>query len=276
VTQYQLGEKARLRRRYTREAIALAMQSRWEEAVATNKSIIEVFPDDVDACNRLGKALTELGRYSEAREAYQRALDINPNNSIARKNLQRLSLLKEEATASRNGRGVDPHLFIEETGRTGVTALHNLAPREVLATMSAGDPVNLRVDAQRLVVEDDNGVYLGEVESKLGLRLIRLMEAGNRYIAAITSLSEDSGRVLIRETFQHPSQVGRPSFPPQAVEGFRPYVKDTMLKYDLDEEEEEESKYPSGWEEEPLEPAVAVAEDVAVPLGEEEEAAHEE
>ena len=111
---YQLSEKAKLRRHRTNEAIALAMQSRWGEAVAVNKSIIEIFPDDADAYNRLGKAVTQLGRYAEAREAYSRAFEIEPNNIIAKKNLNRLSHLEGSAVSSGAGvHKVEPHQFIE-------------------------------------------------------------------------------------------------------------------------------------------------------------------
>ena len=72
---YQTGE-AWPRRQLTREAIDLAMRGRWEEAVVANKDIIEIFPTDVSAYNRVGKALAELGRYTEAKEAYTKALEI--------------------------------------------------------------------------------------------------------------------------------------------------------------------------------------------------------
>jgi len=49
-------DKARLRRKASQEAISLAMQSLWQEAVAVNESIIELFPTDIDAYNRLGRA----------------------------------------------------------------------------------------------------------------------------------------------------------------------------------------------------------------------------
>ena len=54
--------------RYAKEAIALAMQGRWEEAVAANRAILELFPEDVDAYNRLGSALMELGEYAFKKE----------------------------------------------------------------------------------------------------------------------------------------------------------------------------------------------------------------
>jgi len=251
---YQLNEKARLRRHRTNEAIALAMQSRWEEAVAVNKDIIEMFPDDADAYNRLGKALTRLGRYGEAKEAYSHALEIEPGNTIARKNVDRLSLLDEAEPSTKGGKQVSSHLFIEETGKTEVTNLQNVAPREVLAKMAAGDPVYLKPKGKKLTVESVDGEYVGEVDPKLGLRLIKLMGGGNRYAAAITRISEDRGKVMIKEVYKHPSQAGRPSFPARAADDFRPYVKNMMLKYGLEEDEEAfEDDYSGEWEkEEPL------------------------
>ena len=78
-------DKARLRRKASQEAIALAMQSRWQEAVSVNQSIIELFPTDIDAYNRLGRAFMELGEFAKAKKAYNRALELDPNNSIAQK-----------------------------------------------------------------------------------------------------------------------------------------------------------------------------------------------
>jgi len=272
---YQLSEKAKLRRHRTNEAIALAMQSQWEEAIVVNKGIIEVFPDDADAYNRLGKAFTQLGRYTEAREAYSRALEIEPNNGIAKKNLNRLAHLKEVDTGPKNGRQVSSHLFIEETGKADVTDLYQLAPREVLAKIAAGDPVHLEPKGQSLAVESVDGEYIGEVEPKLGLRLTKLMEGGNKYAAAVASISEGRCKVMIKEVFQHPSQAGRPSFPARAADGFRPYVKDSMLRYEREDDEEEglEEEYPGELEkEEPVrEEVTSLEEMVALAHKEDEE-----
>ena len=272
---YQLSEKAKLRRHRTNEAIALAMQSRWEEAVTVNKGIIEIFPDDVDAYNRLGKASTQLGKYAEAREAYGRALEIDPNNGIAKKNLDRLAHLKEVDTGPKNGRQVSSHLFIEETGKADVTDLYQLALPEVLARIAAGDPVHLEPRGQSLTVETVDGEYIGEVEPKLGLRLIKLMEGGNKYAAAVASISEDSCKVMIKEVFQHPSQAGRPSFPARAADGFRPYVKDSVLKYEREDDEEGlEEEYPGELElekEEPVSEQVTSLEEMVALAHEEDE-----
>jgi len=241
---HQDEEKARLRREHTKEAIALAMDSRWEEAVAANQSILQAVPTDVDALNRLGRALMELGRYKEAKAAYEKALEVDPDNGIARKNLSRLAVLKEPAREVKVETGkVAPHLFVGEEGKVGVVTLSFLAPNEVVARMAVGDEVVLKVKKPNLVVANGQGEYLGTVESRHGLRLVKLMKGGNKYTAAIARLDQGSVKVVIREVFRHPAQAGRPSFPARSVEGFRPYVRDSMIRHDRGEEGEEEEEY---------------------------------
>ena len=231
-------DKARLRRKASQEAISLAMQSRWQEAVTVNQSIIELFPTDIDACNRLGRAFMELGEFAKAKEAYSRGLELDPDNAIAQKNLQRLSLLSvSKVKVKEERREVAPDLFIGEMGKAGVVNLQNLAPGEVLARMAAGNQVYLKVRGQQLIIESEQGEYLGLVEPPHGFRLARLIKGGNKYAAAIVNIDNSTARVIIRESFQHPSQIGRPSFPVKAVEGFHPHVKDTLLRHEAVEEE---------------------------------------
>ena len=71
---YQAEDRAKVRRQQAEAAIQLALQGRWDEAANLNKSILGVFPTDVDAYNRLGKAQTELGRYNDAKKSYMKAL----------------------------------------------------------------------------------------------------------------------------------------------------------------------------------------------------------
>jgi hypothetical protein len=231
-------DKARLRRKASQEAIALAMQSRWQEAITINQSIIEIFPTDIDAYNRLGRAHMEIGEFAKAKNAYNRAIELDPHNPIAQRNLQRLSLLPDsQVSVKEERREAAPDLFIGEMGKAGVVNLQDLAPKEVLAKVAAGNQVYLKVRGRQLAVENESGDYLGLVEPPHGFRLAKLMEGGNRYTAAIVNIDNNNARVIIRETFQHPSQLGRLSFPVKAVEGFQPHVKDTLLRHDAVEEE---------------------------------------
>ncbi len=230
-------DQARAKRVRTEQAIQYAMQSRWDDAITANRAIIAAFPDEPEGYNRLGKALSETGKIKEAREAYQRALELEPTNTIARKNLDRLATARAKAEPDK-AQQVDTSLFIEESGKTGVSVLKP-ANIKMLSTLSAGDEVALKSVGSRLTVETMAGEYLSDVEPKLALRLTRLMNGGNKYAAAVASLNGESVRVIIKETFQHPDQVGRLSFPAgKAGEVIRPYTRESLVRTDADEDED--------------------------------------
>ena len=264
-------EKARLRQRLTKEAIDLALQGRWEEAESINRDIIEKFPTDVEAFNRVGRALTELGDFDRAKEAYFKALELAPENTIAKKNIARLTSLSESmatlssepqkaSTRRTQARKVALDLFITEMGKAGVVNLHNVASEKVLAKIAFGDQVHLEARGQRLIVVSQSGEYLGDVEPKQGLRLIKLMLGGNRYEAAILNVEDNKVQVIIKEVYQHPSQVGHPSFLVKVTEHLRTRIKESLLRRGIITDESEASselEYPeeeeySGSEEESL------------------------
>lgn len=235
-------EKARLKKQWTELAVKQAQEGQWEEAVSTNKNILNLFPQESDALNCLGKAYTELGQYAEARQAYSQTLKYNPLNSIAKKNLERLDSLQTVPIGAVPGGldRIDPRAFIEETGKTGVTELTNLAPASVLARVSYGDKVNLLVNGHRLLVQNAAGEPIGQVDPRLANRLISYIEGGNRYGAAILAVEQNRIRVIIREEYQHPSMFGKVSFLSHGGGGetVRAYTKDSMLRYDREDEDE--------------------------------------
>ena len=242
-------ETAGLRQQRSKQAIDLAMQGRWREAAAVNRTLIESFPDDVSAYNRLGRACMETGDFSQAAQAYNRAMELDSYNTIARKNLSRLSRLHEAVGGEQDNSSVDPQHFIEETGKAGVVGLRSLGPPEVVAKMVAGDRVYLKVKDTSLIVENSNGEYLGEIDSKNAQRLIKLIAGGNEYTAAVVSSTEDTASVIIREVYQHPSQVGTLSFPAKDFKSPRPYISERAIRrepeieYDEEESEAVEEEY---------------------------------
>ena len=237
---YEEEKQIRLKRQHSKQAIALAMQGRWKEAVAVNKSLIENFPSDIDAYNRLGRAYMELGDYAQAREAYKRSLECDPYNVIAKKNLERLSHLGETVpTSDSDTSKVEPQHFIEETGKAGVVNLQHLAPKERLARLVAGDKVFLKITAADLIITDAQGEYIGQVASKYGQRLIRLMKGGNEYTASVISSGENKVTIIIREVYQHPSQADQLSFPSKRLGASHTYATDRIIRRELEYEEGE-------------------------------------
>lgn len=231
------------RRQLIQHAITLAMQSRWEEAAEANQQLVTMVHGDSEAFNRLGKALTELGRIAPAREAYEQSLKADPANLIAQRNLDRLSRLTDAEAAEltkRAGSKLDPRFFMEETGKTGVTVLQNVAAPEVLATLTAGDQINLEEQDGHLAAVAVDGVRIGEIEPGLGTRLTRLIQTGNTYMAGVVGVDGETVRVIIRETLQSPQNVGKISFPPKKETLPRPYVREGLLRRAASEDEDED------------------------------------
>jgi tetratricopeptide (TPR) repeat protein len=241
---FQSEDRQRMRRLRSERAIQLAMQNKWQEAAALNRQILEQFPDDVDTLNRLGKALMELGQYAESRDQYARATKADPSNGIAAKNLARLTKLAADAAASPvvvmpHGQRVDPSVFIEESGKTAVTDLVDRAPFHDIATLTAGDKLALKVENGVVKIVGPGDTMVGQLEPKIGQRVMRLVTAGNRYSAAITSIDEQHVRIILREEFRDPSMRSRPSFPTQQGPEIRPYTKENMFRADVDDEDDD-------------------------------------
>ncbi|HML97772.1 MAG TPA: tetratricopeptide repeat protein [Tepidiformaceae bacterium] len=248
-----LEERTRLRKQLSDQAVKFAVNSRWQEAANLNRDYIRTFGDEAEAYNRLGKALTELGQISDAREAYGKALDLDPTNTIARRNLDRLAAMKDTAAASAAPSQLDTRLFVEETGTAAVAKLQATNP-EVSALLDAGDIVNLQVQGNAVNVLTVKGDYVGMVEPRIGLRLSKMMTAGNQYSAAMVTTTGEL-KVMLRETFKHPSMIDKVSFPTGRTSDIRAYTRKGLLRRDEDEEfefgddEYVEEESDEGWSE---------------------------
>ncbi len=237
----QFAERIKPRAQYVDEAIELALASKWTEAVQVNRGIMDRFGPDEDTLNRLGKAYTELGRPDDAIEAYKGTLKLNPVNPIAQKNLAKLQAHRGGPSVPSSKAKVDVDAFIEETGKTALTALHVHADGDPCSKVSGGDPVKLTVAGDTMNVETARGVNLGHLEHALGRRLIKFLEGGNRYSGAVATCEGGAVRIIVRETYQDPKFFGRPSFPiKKGREEFRPYAKESLLTRSADHEEAEE------------------------------------
>ena len=242
----EFAERVKPRAQYVDEAIELALANKWAEAVQLNRSIMDRFGPDEDSLNRLGKAYTELGQLDDAIEAYQGALKLNPVNPIAQKNIAKLQALRGGQPVPASKAKVDVDAFIEETGKTAVTALHVHTDGDPCSKVSGGDPVRLTANGDTMNVETARGVYLGHLEHALGRRLIKFVEGGNKYSGAVATCDGGAIKIIIRETYQDPKFFGRPSFPiKKGREEFRPYAKESLIARADVEEADEETEEPS-------------------------------
>jgi tetratricopeptide (TPR) repeat protein len=260
-------------RAFAEQAIAAALEADWPRAVDLNQKILETAPDDVDARNRLGRALLEQGRLDEAKAAFTEVLKTEPYNSIALRGNQRVTTLQEHKTKpATTSTKTQPRLFIEDMGKTGILRLINPAPQHVLAKYSPGAECELREQEGLLALHARDGELVGFLEPKVGRRLIDLLRTGNQYVAALVSTDAANPRVAIREIAQSPENASRISFPGHhrpAETKERAYVRGTFFRYggaddDVEAEEVEEAEEEAPTGEEVLEEAESTDEPIAV------------
>ncbi len=266
----EADERVKPRVQAVEEAIQHALQGRWQEAADLNQELLERFGPDEDANNRLGKALLELGRLEEARDAYARTLELNPLNPVAVRQRQKITgLLEARETVPAAAQPLDVNVFTEEPGRTALTRVP-LPELETKVTVAPGDPLSLELVDDQLRLRTARGVDLGAVEAKLARRMLRFVRGGNRYAGAVTHVEDGGVQVIIRETYQAPAFAGTLTFPIRKTREteYRAYAKDVLVARDrvpalAPEEEEgvllvttpEEEAAGGGEEEEPVEDA---------------------
>ena len=251
-------------RAFADKAVQAALEADWPTAVELNAKILEANAEDLEARNRLGRALLETGKLDEAKAAYADVLKAEPNNPIALRNVARLGLLIEHKTKTNPTKSrTQPRLFIEDMGKTGILRLINPAPAHVVAKYSPGAEAELRERDGLIAVHARDGELLGFLEPKVGRRLLDLINTGNQYVVAVVSNDQQNPRVAIRETLQSPQNAQRISFPGHhrpAETKERAYIKGNFFRFGGDEEEDsedEETEPTRSSSDEESEPAVA-------------------
>lgn len=215
-------QKPLTKKELNENALIASIECRWEDVLEINNQILERFPREAEALNRKGRAYIELRRLAEARDAYSEALKTDPANMIARRNLQRLEMLYNRPEGQPEGEDKSETfipkslVFIEEIGKTWVDELANPGDPGQLAEVSPGDQLLLKIENNRLYVLSDDGVHLGEIESRIAARVIKLMGLGNEFEAYALGMSAQSLRIILRETFRHQDNEKIMTFPRQA------------------------------------------------------------
>lgn len=222
------------------KAIQTALTGNWQEAILANKELLKEEPKDIDTLNRLALAYAIVGKTKSAKMAYQKVLDIDPLNPIAIRNLKNLKSSKKtsKAMASSSITTLN-NQFIEETGKTKVVDLINIAPFSIIQTLRTGERVTLSIKRLKIFVLKNEKQYIGVLPDDIGKRLIKLIKSGNKYEAYIKSINPHKVTVFIREIKRSGRFKNQPSFLTAAEPTLFNRDKTKAIKNGLQELEEE-------------------------------------
>jgi tetratricopeptide (TPR) repeat protein len=211
------------------QAIQAALTTDWQKAIDLNQQILKLDKSNSETHNRLGRAYSESGQIERARTSYQAVLRLDPYNSIALKNLERLRAINSSKAKTTNATSLSPDLFMEEPGKTKVLEATNLAQPEILAQLHSADQVKLEPDSQGVAFKNSAGHLLGTYQGILSAKLVNLLKSGNVYDAYVKSVKPSELKIFVREIKRAAKYSGVPSFP-LINNGFKPYVHESAIE----------------------------------------------
>lgn len=227
----------------TQKAIQAALSNDWETAIKLNQEVLETQKDDVEALNRLARALFENGNLKKATLTYKKVLRLDPYNPIASKNLGRLSTLEGTSLKQNNTpSNLSPDLFLEEPGRTKIIKVVDLTSNKSLAALRVGGQLKLSSFHNDVKVAFD-GKNLGKLEEELGPKIANALRSGSKFSAVVKSIQvkesvKDSLLSLFVKETLHSPKLPQPFFSLTTTNHFTPYVKEqalTMLNHQNEE-----------------------------------------
>ncbi|RJQ36580.1 hypothetical protein C4559_04920 [Candidatus Microgenomates bacterium] len=230
------------------QAIQTALTGDWTTAVSLNLEILKENPEDIETLNRLAFAYTVLGKVKEAKKTYQKVLQVDFQNPIALKNLKRLSNSCEtvEETNDNSQRSTFfatdiNSVFIEETGKTKVIELVNIADSKIIANLMVGELLKICIKRLRIFILGQKDQYIGMLPDDLGIRLIKFLKGGNNYQVVVKAVENKKVIIFIRETVRSAKFKNQPSFAlwdkNKATISNKPYVS-PRLEDDSKEDED--------------------------------------
>jgi len=195
------------------QAIQTALHGDWYNATQINKALINDNPRDIEALNRLAFAFTITGKIRQAKSAYKKVLQIDPLNPIALKNIKRITGMSFQTNKKNTTISIPVnHAFIEETGKTKIVELINLAQLKVIATLTVGQRLDVYIKRSKIFLKNQSKQYIGVLPDDIGKRLIKFVRGGNKYGAYVKSASSHSVVVFIKEQLRKERFRDQPSF----------------------------------------------------------------
>jgi len=193
-------------------AIKAALNGEWNEAIEFNLQILKENPENIQALNRLGRALAAIGQTKNAKKTWNKVLKLDRYNAIATTQLEKLKSKSSKPGSSNNQSTNNPRMFLDEPGKTVTTQLVRLTDHKTIANLEPGMKVNLVAKQRFIAVNSIDGLYLGSLPDDLSINLKQLIKSGNQYSGLIRRVEKNNLHVFIKEIKRSKKNLNTPSF----------------------------------------------------------------
>jgi len=212
----------------SKQAVQAALAKQWYKAVGLNEAILEQDPQNLEALNRLGRAYLSIGDERKARSYFRQALKHDPENPLAKKNLE---ALKNGEINPPNPSS--PRTFVKEPGTT-LTATFTSTETALGNPLQPGEGLNLNLKRGQVEIRSQKNRKVLGINQDMAERLFKLSKSGVAFEARFVGAKGTSLTVLVK--------ASRPVFK-QAID-YRPFVRSEDFEEEdleaLSETEEED------------------------------------
>jgi tetratricopeptide (TPR) repeat protein len=223
------------------QAIQTALIGNWQNATAINKALIHSNPNDIEALNRLAFALTVLGKLKNAISIYKKVLKLDSLNPIALKNIKRLTEISSQRKIKNLALTTVNYAFLEETGKTKIVELVNVAQPRIIARLTVGQSLVISIKRLKIFIKDQALQYIGMLPDDISKRLIKFIKGGNAYEAYVKSVNNHDVIIFIREIKRVYKFNDQPSFP-YATEKSLDFEKKTEKSFQKENKEDKKQE----------------------------------
>jgi tetratricopeptide (TPR) repeat protein len=178
------------------DAINAALNEEWKKAIEINLRILKESKDDIDALNRLARAYAEIGEKQKAKSISKKVLELDPNNLIAARCLEKWNNFIKTDTNKQHAKNL-ANMFIEVGSKTKTITLINLGEQSVLRSLNCGDTVILSAAKHRVNILTADNKYIGRFPDNLAIKFINLIKLGTSFQSVIKSVDKNEVKVLV-------------------------------------------------------------------------------
>lgn len=199
-----------------KKAIDAAINSSWKDAITLNKKILKKNKKNLAALLRLAFAYFQTKKIKNAYSCYKKIVKLYPNNPVAKKNLEKIKVLltKNSKNKKNNNRiNLNPDIFLEIPGKTKTVKLVNLGQKNIIANLSIGEEVTLKIKRRKVDVRNKDNEYIGSLPDDLSRRLRLFLKAGSQYQVFVKEASINQVIVFIKEIKKGAKVANYISFP---------------------------------------------------------------
>lgn len=215
-----------------KKAIDAALKANWESALEINNKILEVYPANIEAKIRLGRALIQTRKFDKAKRIFKEVLKIDPINSVALKNLE---IAKKGRLESKTPHNIDTKSLLIEPGTTREVMMDIAAKGVTANDFYPGEQLLLKIKKREInvyKVKKDTTVLIGAITNEeIVQKLNSIIEKSGKVQASFARGREKHTTILIKASLA----IFR-----SERQDIRPYIKKGIDDQDMELEEEEE------------------------------------